>query len=419
MDGLSIGSRVELLQAPRTTSDLPPAVVVGSGVTLLGVVRILGRQRLPLLASVHPHDPAGDSRWLPSGAHLPGIDSTVPLAEYLTRLPLEQGFLIPCSDDLALQAAELPCDLKVRFRTYQPDVRVLRLLVDKGAFLHALEAAGVPHPRTHLIDTVDDLGALSDADLQTSFIKPRSSQRFQRERGVKGFRPGTRAGFRALLEQLLGEGHGLMVQQYVPGPASNHYFVDGFATEGGEIATLFARRRLRMFPTDFGNSSFMVSVLLDDVRPALDSLGHLLRYLDYRGIFSAEFKRDALDGEFRILEINARPWWYVEFAARAGVDVVTLAYRAAYGLPLDPPTHYHVGRTMIYPYYDGQACRAVTGGRWAGLRRFLADVVGADQPVFAWDDPMPALRYWGRATPGIARRCLARRFSRRRPAGTR
>ncbi len=86
-----------------------------------------------------------------------------------------------------------------------------------------------------------------------------------------------------------------------------------------------------MFPLDFGNSTCMVSVAADEVAPAVASVERLLAHVGYRGIFSAEFKYDERDGLFKILEVNARPWWYVEFTARCGVDVCTLAYRDALG----------------------------------------------------------------------------------------
>lgn len=381
----------------------------------MGVVRVLGRRGLTLRASVAPHDFVSGSRWLSRRAHLPAADPAVPLAEYLERLPLREAFLIPCSDELALQAAELPPDLAARFRTYQPNAAVLRLLTDKGVFLRAVKALGIPHPRTHIIDAVGDLEALSDTELATAFIKPRDSQRFHREMGVKALRPHGREEFRSLLSALLEKKHRLMIQEYISGPASNHYFIDGFATEGGEIVTLFARRRLRMFPVDFGNSTFMVSVPPDDVQGAIEPLLRLLSHLEYRGIFSAEFKRDASDGAFKIIEVNARPWWYIEFTARAGVDVLRLACEAAFGLPLNPPTSYQVGRTLTYPYYDHDACRAVIPGRWAPVRRLVADALGADQPVFAWDDPLPAIRYWVRVMPQV----VSRRLSRRRAAAAR
>jgi D-aspartate ligase len=390
------------------TSKLPPALALGSGVTLLGVTRVLGRQGIPRLVTVSPSDFVSATKWLPRDARLPPVGSASHLGEYLAGLPLEEGVLIACTDDLALAVAELPVELAERFRSYQPNAGVLRRLVDKGAFLGTLEALDVPHPRTHVVERIEDLDVISDEELDTAFIKPRDSQRFQRKYGVKAFRPGARERFRSVLGDALEAGHGLMVQEYVPGPACNHYFVDGFTSEKGEILTLLARRRTRMYPVDFGNSTYMVSVPAEDVAQAVESLRRLLLGLPYRGIFSAEFKRDERDGTFRILEINARPWWYVEFAARAGVDVVRLAYRAALGLPLDLPTDYQVGRTMTYPYYDFQACRATVPGTVAAARRFLADAIHADQPVFAWDDPWPALRHWVRNTPGIIGRRLPR-----------
>jgi len=388
------------------TPNPPPALALGFGVTLLGVTRILGRRGLPRRASVSPDDFVAASRWLPADSHLPPVGPASGLAAYLEVLPLERGVLIACGDDLALAAAELPAALTDRFPSFQPDASVLRLLVDKGAFLHTLETLGVPHPRTLVVERPEDLEAVSDEELETAFIKPRDSQRFQRETGVKGLRPSAREDFRATLAELLDAGHGLMVQEYVPGPASNHYFVDGFTAEGGEILTYLVRRRLRMYPVDFGNSTFMVSVPPQEAAGAVDSTRRLLGSLGYRGIFSAEFKRDERDGTFRIIEVNARPWWYVEFAARAGMDVVELAYRAALGLPLDPPTGYQVGRTMMYPYYDLHACRALIPGRAAALRRFVIDLLGADQPVFCGDDPGPALRHWARGAPGIVARRL-------------
>ncbi len=395
--------------------DPPPALALGAGVTLLGVTRILGRQGIPRRASVSKDDLVAATRWLPTAERLPPVGAASGLANYLEALPLERGVLIACSDELALAAAELPRHIAERFPSYQPTASVLKLLVDKGAFLRTLETLSVAHPRTLVVERPEDLEAVSDAQLQTMFIKPRDSQHFQREMGVKGVRPTTREDFHSTLTALLAAGHRLMLQEYIPGPASNHYFLDGFAGEGGEILALLVRRRLRMYPVDFGNSTFMVTVPPDEAEGAAASLRHLLGSLRYRGIFSAEFKRDERDGTFRILEVNARPWWYVEFAARAGVDVVRLAYRAAVGLPLDPPKRYEVGRILMYPYYDHPACRALVPGRVSAQSRFLVDLVRADQAVFCWDDPGPALRDWTRRAPGIVARRLTR--LRRRLAG--
>ena len=50
-----------------------------------------------------------------------------------------------------------------------------------------------------------------------------------------------------------------------------------------------------------------------------------------RGIFSVELKRDANSGIAKVLEVNARPWWYVHYATACGVNVCEMTYRAALG----------------------------------------------------------------------------------------
>jgi predicted ATP-grasp superfamily ATP-dependent carboligase len=112
----------------------------------------------------------------------------------------------------------------------------------------------------------------------------------------------------------------------------------------------------------------------------------------YRGVFSAEFKRDERDVEYRILELNTRPWWYVEFAARCGVNVCAMAYRDAQGLDVEKVTSYAVGRRCVFPYYDFYACSALRRAGRMSLRAWVSAWVGATQPVLTWRDPMPGVR---------------------------
>ena len=120
-------------------------------------------------------------------------------------------------------------------------------------------------------------------------------------------------------------------------------------------------------------------------------LDHLLASIPYRGIFSAEFKYDHRDSTFKILEINARPWWYVEFAARQGVDVCRLAYLDALELPVESIQSYAIGRRCVYLPTDLHAYRELRSTHAIGLLSWIRSWVGADNALFVWDDPGPAL----------------------------
>ena len=145
-----------------------------------------------------------------------------------------------------------------------------------------------------------------------------------------------------------------------------------------------------MSPPDFGNSTLMVSVPVSDTGDAVATLRTLLADLDYRGIFSAEFKRDQRNGVFNLIEVNARPWWYVEFAARCGVNVCAMAVRDALGEPVETITKYDVGRRCVFPYYDLAAVRTEMSAGRVGVFAWAGSWLGPYQPVFRWSDPLPA-----------------------------
>ena len=154
-----------------------------------------------------------------------------------------------------------------------------------------------------------------------------------------------------------------------------------------------------MFPPDFGNSTSLVTVPLEEVADAVRTTRLLIATARYRGPFSVELKRDVRDGLHKVLEINVRPWWYVEFAANCGVNVPAMMYADALGRPLPAPGSYAVGRRLVNPYYDVWAYVALRQRAELSLVTWARSWFGAGNPYLAWDDPMPGLRRflrWGR-----------------------
>jgi D-aspartate ligase len=227
------------------------------------------------------------------------------------------------------------------------------LLQDKSLFARYLAAAHIPHPRTYRLESPEDVAAVPFDTLGRVFIKPVNSQKFSDVVGVKGVWVDGKAAMADAWARFHAQGFAVMAQEYVPGPASEHFFVDGFRDAAGLYPGLFARRRVRMSPPDFGNSSCSESIPLGEVAEAVEHVRRLLGGLAYRGIFSAEFKRDPRDGEFRILEVNTRAWTYVEFAARRGINVCDMAWHDAQGLVVRHGTReYAAGKVCVDLYHD-------------------------------------------------------------------
>lgn len=378
---------------PREHPAPLPVLALGAGITLLGVLRALGRRGIAAYTLADESIVVQHSRWFrPAPGAPPSARGISDLGAYLAGADLERAVLMPCSDEWSHEVASLDPGLAERFPASVSPAPTQARLIDKAAFASLLRETGTPHPRTLIVERGGDLDEADDAFLERAFLKPRDSQAFFRRFRIKGVRTDSPDELRARLIQFQDLGIAMIVQEYVPGPAANHYFIDGFLDRDGSVKARLVRQRLRMYPTDFGNSSFMRSVPARDAGPAVDAIEHLLGTVGFRGIYSAEFKRDSRDGTFRLLEVNARPWWYLEFAARCGIDVAWLAYLDALGEPVPEQFEYEVGRTLAFPRYDLFACLEARRRGEASLVRCLASWFGSDRPVFAWDDPMPAVR---------------------------
>jgi D-aspartate ligase len=252
----------------------------------------------------------------------------------------------------------------------------------------------MPHPKTVVIQSAEQLGSLDVEDFAGSFLKPRDSLAFFMLYEVKACRVKSREDAVSHFDRITGDGFEVLFQEYIPGPASNHYFIDGFVDRAGQVCALFARRRLRMYPTDFGNSSYMVSIPVEDVYSAAENLKRLLQEINYRGIFSAEFKFDERDRQFKILEINARPWWFIEFADVCGVDVCKFAYRDALGEKVRPVKSYRTGVRLVHPYFDIHICVNLIKEGKLSIISWIRSWIGAKYTALCFDDPLPAFAWW-------------------------
>src|SRR5690348_16666525 len=85
-----------------------PAVVLGSGIIALGVIRLLRRVGVETFAANSADPLLAASRFfrpLPSECPIPAEGS---LAAWLDQLPLERAVLVPCSDHWVAETAALP-----------------------------------------------------------------------------------------------------------------------------------------------------------------------------------------------------------------------------------------------------------------------------------------------------------------------
>ncbi len=375
-----------------------PALVVGGGLSALGAIRLLGKAGVRTYCFGEP-GLARMSRWYRAA---PGADREhsrpTDLEAYLSSTSLERAVLIPASDAAVRAVAALPPALAERFPASVPRGGISDRLTDKALFAELLDEVGVPGPITHRVDQREDLERIDAALFDGAFLKPADSASFMARFGVKGLRVASREDALAQAAVPLAEGHKLVLQEYVPttlnadgsGRRGDHILIDAFVDRNGHVNGMFARRRLRMYPLDFGNTTYMRSIPLEDVAVAANDLRRIVTHLDHRGIFSGEFKQDPRDGRYKLLEINARVWWFVEYAGRCGLDVCAMSYLDALGERVEDVERYKIGARFVQAYFDFHAIRALHKAGRLGLASAAMSWVGAQEPTFNWTDPVPA-----------------------------
>ena len=116
-----------------------------------------------------------------------------------------------------------------------------------------------------------------------------------------------------------------------------------------------------------------------------------LQAIDYYGLVELEYKLDPRDGQYKLLDVNARTWGYHSLGAAAGVDFSHMLYADQVGLPVSPS----IGRSGVSWMRTTTDVPAAVMGILSGdtsLNSYLRSLVGCDtEAVFSLSDPAPGL----------------------------
>ena len=399
------------------------AFVLGMGVNGLGVTRSLGEAGVRVTG-------VEVSRWAPEffWRYCEPLVCPSPATEpaRVLKLLLAAGekldrpaVLLPASDAFVLFLSRNRAELGRRFLFARPPPSVSEALVDKWLQHQMAEGAGIPCPRTFLAESVTDIARIKGEIEYPAFLKPRVSHLWAPVFGNKGFRIDGPADLDARLAEIAPSGLGVIVQTIVPGPNTSHYQVRAYIDASNRVLGLFVQRKIRQYPTDFGNATMVESVC---ARDAAELGAALLQRVHYRGLGVIEFKRDTRTGELALIEVNPRPGLSNFLATRCGVNLPLLAYLDLTGQKPEPQTEYRVGvRYLVVgkdfraflDYYRRGELGPVAWARSAMTARVF--------PYLDRRDPLPFVLavirgLWRRLVhgPKKARLALRRRAARRR-----
>jgi predicted ATP-grasp superfamily ATP-dependent carboligase len=341
-------------------------------------VRSLGRAGAPVIAlDAHPSALGFRSRYAEARLCPDPVADEGGFVAFLAALGGEldrPAPIFPTHDEHLNAIAKHHDDLGGRFLYPFPGWDVLRPLQSKRHQLECAQRLGIPVPRT-VAEPAEDLQF-------PVLVKPSDPVGFRRLYRRQAFRCETPAELDAAFERALP--YDPLVQEFVPGGDEELYTVGSYLAADGEVLGVFSGRKLLQTSPGVGTCRIGEALWVEEV---VDQGLRLLRGLGFHGLSQVEFKRDARDGTYRLMEVNPRLWQWHGLAAACGVDLPRIAYWDLLGARLPPARQ------------NGSAKRwAITlqGGKRPALVR--PPYVDA---VFARDDPRPALVQAARLVRGL------------------
>jgi predicted ATP-grasp superfamily ATP-dependent carboligase len=368
------------------------AVVVGGDYQGLGIVRSLGRQGVPVCIVDDECSIARFSRYathaIRTGSLRDELETVEILLDVGRRLGLDGWLLYPTRDETVAAFARYRSRLTGQFRVATPSWNTMQWIWDKRNTYQLASALGLPTPRTCWPRTVRELDEIPfDGPVA---IKPAIKEHFVYATKAKAWRANTVDERRELFLRAAEcvEPGEVMIQDLIPGNGDKQFAYAAFFKNGQSVGSMVVRRQ-RQHPAEFGRASTFVQTI---ELPILEALSEqFLRAIDYYGLVELEYKLDARDGQYKLLDVNGRTWGYHTLGAGAGVDFPYLLFADQLGEPV-LPRRGRPGVNWIRLATDvPTAFLEMAAGR-LGWRDYLRSLRSVDEEaVFKREDPLPGL----------------------------
>jgi predicted ATP-grasp superfamily ATP-dependent carboligase len=373
----------------------PAVILIGGEANALSVARELGRQGIQVFGL-----PADDScvrhsryyrRLVLPVAEPGGADGRV--LRYLLSEetePLQGSVLVACSDAGLKLVAEHRDELLKRYRLDLAHPPAQLLMLDKLSTYELARAAGVTTPRFWAVISRDDVVSLRDELVFPLMIKPRLSHVFEQRFGRKHVIVASFEDLIAYFNAAVDADVNVLLVEVIPGGddllASYFTYID----EHGKALCHFTKRVIRRHPAGMGAACYHVT---GDVPEIVEPSLRLLATAGVRGMANVEFKLDRRDGQYKLIECNARFVASNALVAKAGLRLATFVYHRAIGEDAPLVTISSARPLRLWdPLRDFAAFLQLRRAGQITLWQWLVSVMHRQHfAYFAWSDPGPTL----------------------------
>ncbi|MGH7495700.1 MAG: hypothetical protein ACREOO_25370 [bacterium] len=256
------------------------------------------------------------------------LDELMRLGQGLNRPPL-----LPTSDESLYFISDHRKSLERYYRFNIPDLQTLEMIIKKNGTQVLAERCGVPIPRTHFLQTSEELKSICGEMNFPCIIKPLdtfSVKFFESAKNVIVADPGQLRAFYQIHPHFLGQ---TIVQEIIRGGDGHIFVCAAYFSASSEPLAIYTGCKLRQYPPDYGVTCLGESIYLPELEA---TTVQFLKQIGFRGLVAAEFVRDRKSGSFYFIELNARSYYHNQLFTDCGVNLAYIAYQDLLGEKIEP-----------------------------------------------------------------------------------
>lgn len=372
---------------------LSAAIIVGGDANALSIARSLGAAGIRVFALNRPEAAVRYSRfctWIElRGENCIGAEGWTRYLLGAQSDVLRGSVVLAASDEAIELIARHRQELSAKFTLDLSNPVGQLCMLNKLSTYRAAVLAGVPTPKFWVAGTREEAEKLRHELVFPLIAKPLIGHEFSRKfsgtytvaRHFDELADTLDKFNRANIETFLVE--------LIPGSDDKLCSYYTYLDEDGRNLLDFTKRVIRRYPANMGGSTYHVT---DEVAGIKDLSLALFRQVGLRGIANVEFKLDERDGQFKLIECNARFTAADCLLAASGLNLPLFVYRRLTGRPQPAPANYRTGMRLWKPLGDYFSYRELNKMGQLTFVDWVKSVLHPQTfPIFCWHDPLPSM----------------------------
>lgn len=252
------------------------------------------------------------------------IEDLIALGKKEDQKPL----LLPTNDVWAIAISKYKSILEKYFISYAPDYQIVDKIINKKVFYETMLRNSVRIPKTYNVKSYQDVVALKDQFEYPIVMKPNdrmNTNRSDEETGIYNKfrmvsieRYDDFEAYKGIIEK-----YDFLFQQKIPGLSNSMFSVGVYADERSDVIAVFSGRKVRGYPLEHGDCFAGESMWVEDL---IVTAKKIIKILQFTGIAEVEFKKNEIDNEYYLIEVNPRTWSWIGITPYAGVNLPLIAF---------------------------------------------------------------------------------------------